>query len=129
MLLKCEIAKLSNHQKVFEKGRRFKKPSCQFIFLTEFKETKSFCLHLSVLAIKKIVGKKAVLRNLAKRRLKAAVRASLQECFQSLPCLNVSLIIMASPKTTSLPWEQICSDVQNALHEISKEMKPHDPLS
>lgn len=123
LILPLTVEKLSNFKEVFDKGQKYKTSTSHIIFLLERAPNEPHPnrkIYFGVLALKKIVGKKAVDRNKAKRRFKHAFR----ECLKKEHFINemdIKIIALTNKNTLSCAWPQLLSDIERAFKFINKE--------
>ena len=110
-------------QKFFNKSKKLRgRHFNTFVFPKDSEQEEGLELSYMVLASKKGVHKRAVKRNRAKRRIKAAVLEFLKEN-QGLNDLPYHIGFMAYRTSLECPWEEITSDVQETLIRIHKKYK------
>ncbi len=116
----AQFEKLKNFQEVFQKGKKFKTRTSQIIFLIEKKESllAKVQLQVGLIALKKIVGKKAVCRNKAKRRFKHGFLSQMKALnFPGGIC--VKIIALTNKNTLSCAWDQILEDITKSMSYIA----------
>lgn len=113
--------KIKNFKEVFEKGKKFKTLTSQVILLLEESHNKKGTLSLGVLTLKKILGKKATVRNKAKRRFKHALLNSLPKTLLESG-FHIKIIALLNKNTVSYPWTQILSDIEKELKFMNEEI-------
>jgi ribonuclease P protein component len=113
--------KIKDFKEVFDKGKKFKTSSSQIIVLVEESQQQNSSLSLGVLALKKIVGKKAVHRNKAKRRFRHGFLSRLQIASVEHG-FHVKIIALTNKTTLCCPWSQILFDIEKEFQFINKEI-------
>ncbi|MES2616148.1 MAG: ribonuclease P protein component [Bdellovibrionota bacterium] len=118
--------KVKNFTEIFDKGKKFKTFSSQIIVYLEETEIHGGKLSLGVLALKKIVGKKAVCRNKAKRRFKHGLLKSLSTVALNKG-FNIKVVALTNKNTLACPWSQILADIEKELRFINSEIQKKEP--
>ena len=114
--------KIQDFKEVFDKGKKFKTFSSQLIVYLEKLESQNYKISLGVLALKKIVGKKAVSRNKAKRRFKNGFLEALK-AVQIENGFHIKIVALTNKNTLSCQWADILSDIKKELLFINKEIR------
>ena len=114
--------KVEDFKEIFNKGKKFKTFSSQIILYLEKSDCQNNKLSLGVLALKKIVGKKAVFRNKVKRRFKHGLLTSLN-AVQLEEGFHIKMIALTNKNTLTCAWTQVLSDIEKELHFINCEIK------
>jgi ribonuclease P protein component len=128
MRTKDHLKKIENFKFVFDNGLKVKTRTSQiFVHVAPNTQTESSpTCSFAVLALKKIVGKKAVSRNLARRRFKMAF----WEEFKQHPFpshLHVQIIAMTNKHALDAPWEALLSDVRLYFKRINELIHKAQP--
>lgn len=113
--------KVAHFKEIFDKGKKHKTSTSQIIIFLEKASVENNKLSLGILALKKIVGKKAVHRNKAKRRFKHALLASLKKIILESG-FHIKLIALTNKNTLNCPWEQVLADIEKHLIFVNKEI-------
>ena len=122
--------KVKDFKKIFNNGKKFKTSTSQVIVLIEKNlETKSK-VSFGILALKKIVGKKAVCRNKAKRRYRNGLFSVLKTTALE-DGFHIQFIALTNKNTLNAPWEQVLSDIEKELHfmrgQIQNQIQKEGP--
>ena len=114
--------KMTKFKDVFEKGKKYKTyTSHVIVLLDEVPPEVNEKILLGVLALKKIVGKKAVHRNTAKRRYKSALREALKTITVN-PSFHIKIVALTNKNTLSCPWNDLLTDVARQIEWINREI-------
>lgn len=116
------VEPVKNFKAVFESGKRYKTPSAQFVFLIAENSAPHPTLQIGLIAMKKVVGKKAVDRNRCKRRLRHALQSILKN--YSIPFShNIHVVLLGNKNTLTNPWDQLISDIEKGLQYIQQKIQ------
>jgi ribonuclease P protein component len=117
-----KIDKVKNFKEIFENGKKFKTLSSQIVLFLQPLQEEESKISYGVLALKKIVGKKAVCRNKAKRRFRNGLLASLK-IFEIENGYHIKIVALTNKNTITSPWPQVLKDIEKHLKFIHEEIR------
>lgn len=111
------IKKVQKFQKVFQSGLKSHGRFHSSHVLIESESDESPLVRVAVVAAKKAVGKRAVMRNRAKRRLRPLMRTLVFEFRHdgTLPDESLNWVVRAKSSCLSCTSEELHADLRNAL--------------
>lgn len=125
-LSSIRLTSYSQIDQIIKTGTVFKSSWCKFTYLPSDK----FTLTIS---ISKKISKKAVVRNLIKRRIKHSVLSALKDNYSNLPIVSpINLLILVYPSAKETDYQSIKNDVSKFISNIQSQIpKPsvHESLS